>query len=214
MYTPDTSPIFPGCPTFGFSMKPRLLVKKTEMESGRVFRDRKWLQGLRMFEGVPLGNRPQADIEEVMQFFWAIAGESIVFRFKDWSDFKSCNLDDDPLPTDQPFTFVAGSPGGYRLAKLYTTAGLQEYRKITRPKADTIRVANELGVEQAASRWTLDEATGLLTPGGTFSGVPTTWGGEFYVPVAFDEGGTQFEITSHEVLSATVTLLEDRDVQS
>ena len=163
--------------------------------------------------GRSLGNRPQRDIEQVLQFFWAIGGESIVFRFKDWSDFKSCNLDDEPLPTDQGFSFLPGSPGGYRLVKGYTTAGLTEYRKITRPKGDTIRVANELGVEQVASRWTLDESTGLLTPGGTFSGVPTTWGGEFYVPVTFDEGGTSFEITSHEVQSATVTLLEDRDVR-
>lgn len=212
MLTPDTSPIFPSCPTFGFSVKPRLLVKKTELESGRRRRDRKWSQGLRVFEGVPLGNRPQADIEAALYFFWAVAGESIVFRFKDWSDYKSCTLDADPTPLDQPFQLTAGSPGGYRLAKLYTTAGLQEYRKITRPKGDTIRVANELGQEQVSSRWTLDESTGYLTPNGSFVGTPTAWGGEFYVPVAFDEGATQFELISHKVQTATVTLEEDRDI--
>lgn len=209
----DSSPIFPACPTFGFSVKPRLLVKKTELESGRVFRDRKWLQGLRVYEAVPLGNQLQAEIEEVLHFFWAIAGESIVFRFKDWSDYKSCVLDDDPAATDQPFETLVGSPSGYRLVKRYTTAGLTEYRRITRPKGDTITIANELGVVQDTSRWVLDESTGILTPLGTFAGVPTSWGGEFYVPVAFNEGATQFELTNFEIQSATVTLLEDRDVE-
>lgn len=211
MLIADTSPIFPACPTFGFSVKPRLLVKKTELESGRVLRDRKWQQGMRAYEGVPLGNRPQADIEAVLKFFWAIGGESIVFRFKDWADYKSCDLDDEPSALDQPFTFIVGSPGGYRLAKLYTTAGLQEFRKITRPKGDTITVANELGAVQDSSRWTLDETTGILTPGVSFVGTPTSWGGEFYVPVTFDEASTQFELSSHKVQSANVTLMEDRD---
>lgn len=214
MITPDLSPIFPSCPTFGFSVKPRLLVKKTALESGRTLRDRKWAQGLRLYEGVPLGQRPQADIERALNFFWAIGGESILFRFKDWSDYKSCILDDDPDPLDQAFSLVSGSPGGYRLVKAYTSGVFTEYRKITRPNGSTIRVANELGVEQAASRWTIDESSGFLIPDGTFVGTPTTWGGEFYVPVAFDEGGTQFELTNHKIQSATVTLLEERDTNA
>lgn len=218
--TADPAPRFPACPTFGFSVKPNLLVKKTVLESGRKRRDRKWAEGLRVYEGVPLGNRPQADIEAALNFFWAIGGESIIFRFKDWSDFKSSALDDDPTPQDQPFTFLPGSPGGYRLAKLYAVTGVdgstlyQEYRRITRPVGSTIRVANELGQEQAASRWQLDEATGILTPLGTFSGTPTSWGGEFDVPVSFNQEGTTFELSSHKVQTATVTLEEERDTDA
>lgn len=220
MITPDPSPTFPACPTFGFSVKPQLLVKKTKLESGRTLRDRKWQEGLRVYEGVPLGQRPQADIEAALQFYWAVAGEALTFRFKDWSDYKSCALDDEVAPTDQPFTVLSGSPSGYRLAKKYEVIGRDgstlytEYRRITRPRGDTIRVANEVGVEQASSRWTIDEATGILTPAGTFAGVPTTWGGEFDVPVAFDQAGTSFELTSYQVQTATITLEEDRDTNA
>lgn len=220
MITSDPSPVFPACPTFGFSIKPNLLVKKTGLESGRVLKDRKWAEGLRVYEGVPLGQRPQADIEAALMFFWAIAGEAITFRFKDWADFKSALLDDDITPLDQPFTFLAGSPGGYRLAKLYQVTGrdgstlYQEYRRITRPLGETIRIANEVGVEQATTRWTLDERTGIVTPNGSFAGVPTSWGGEFDVPVSFNQGGTSFELTNYKVQTATVTLQEERDTDA
>lgn len=210
--TADTTPTFPTCPTYGFSVTPLLLVKKTSLESGRKRRDRKWEVGLRRYEGMPIGDKPQEDIEAILNFFWAIGGESIVFRLKDWTDYKSCALADDVAPLDQPFVQRDESPAGYQLVKVYqdSISGLSMVRRISRPIGSTVRVANELGVEQAASRWTLDESTGILVPGGTFAGIPTSWGGEFDVPVAFD-GSPQIEITNRKIQSATVTLEEDRD---
>lgn len=212
MIEADTIPVFPTCPGYGFSVVAQLLVKKTSLESGRKRRDRKWSQGLRRYEGMPTNNRPQESIEAILHFFWAIGGESVLFRFKDWTDYKSCLLDDDVSAVDQPFVVRDDSPAGYQLVKVYqdVTSGLQMVRRISRPVGSTVRVANELGVEQAASRWTLDEATGILVPGGTFSGVPSSWGGEFDVPCAFD-GYPQIEITEKKIQSASVTVEEDRD---
>lgn len=210
----DTSPVFPACPSFGFGVGLNLLVKKTELESGRVRRDRKWLQGLRSFDGVPVAPRPQRDIEEIVRFYWAIGGESIVFRFTDWTDYTSSWLDDEPAGTDQPFLFEAGSPGGgYQLVKLYEdqSSGLTEARKITRPQGETILVANEVGTLQ--TDWILDESTGLLQPGGGFAGTPTAWGGLFYVPVAF-EGKPQITIENKKIMGATFTLQEQREATS
>lgn len=212
MITADTIPVFPACPTYGFSITPLLLVKKTSLESGRKRRDRKWEQGLRRFEGMPIGDKPQADIEAIMNFFWAIGGESVVFRLKDWTDYMSCALDDSPTPLDQPFVQRDDSPEGFQLVKVYAevVSGLSMVRRISRPVGSTIRVANELGVEQVASRWTLDESTGILMSEGSFSGTPTSWGGTFDVPVAFD-GSPQIEITNKKIQSCAVTIEEDRD---
>lgn len=211
MITATTLATFPACPTFGFTSRPVYLTKHTQMDGGHEQSDSKWEEPLHVYEGVPLGEKPQADIEAVMNFWHAMRGDFRRFRFKDWADFKSCSLDDEPAPTDQPITATVGSPGGYQLYKLYEAEGYSTYRKITLPKGDTIRVANELGVEQDSTRWTIDEDTGLLIPGGTFSGVPTTWGGEFYVRVRFD-GPVQAEISNHKIQTCTVTLIERRRV--
>lgn len=212
MITADTIPVFPTCPAYGFSVTPLLLVKKTSLESGRKRRDRKWEQGLRRYEGMPVGEKPQGDIEAILNFFWSIGGESVVFRLKDWTDYKSCALDDSVTPLDQPFVERDESPAGFQLVKVYQepVSGLSMVRRVSRPVGSTVRVANELGAEQAASRWTLDEGTGILVPGGSFAGTPASWGGEFDVPVAFD-GSPQIEITNKRIQSASVTIEEDRD---
>lgn len=212
MIIADTIPTFPSCPTYGFSVTPLLLVKKTSLESGRKRRDRKWQQGLRRFEGMPIGEKPQDDIESILNFFWAIGGESVIFRLKDWTDYKSSLLDDSVSFLDQAFVERDESPAGFQLVKTYLepVSGLSMVRRISRPIGSTIRVANELGVEQAASRWTLDESTGILTPEGSFVGTPSSWGGEFDVPSAFD-GSPQIEITNKKIQNCTVTIEEDRD---
>lgn len=209
MITADTSEIFPACPTFGFTMEPQYLVKVVSREGGFERRQRVWSRPLHCYTGVPLAQRPQADIEEVLYFWHAHGGMSEGFRFKDQADYQSCRLDDSPTFTDQPLVVNPDSPGGYQLVKQYTFGARTQEREITRPKGNSIRVANELGVEQASSKWTLDESTGLLTPGGTFSGTPTSWGGEFYVWVRFD-GQFAPELSNHKVQTATVQLKEIR----
>jgi len=209
MITPSTLPLFPGCPTFGFTSRAQYLVKKIEREGGFERRDLKWREPLHYYEGVPIGKKPQADIESVLRFWHALTGEFVRFRFKDWVDYKSCALDATPGPTDQPIQALTGSPGAYKLSKQYVEGLFATVRTNILPKGDTIRIANESGVEQASSTWTIEEDTGYLTTTGGFSGTPTTWGGEFYVPVRFDTD-PQFEIVSHKVQSVTVTLRELR----
>lgn len=206
--TPDPSEIFPACPTFGFTPEPGYLVKIISREGGFERVDRKWARPLLKFTGVPLGDRPQSDIEDVLYFWHAMGGMSDYFRFKDWSDYKSCRLHATPSPLDMPLIPSGDSPtGSYRLVKQYVWGSKIQEREITRPLGSSIRVANESGAEQ--HDFTLDEATGLLTPGGSFTGTPTTWGGDFYVWCRFD---AQFapQITNHEVQNATIQLAEKR----
>lgn len=204
----DPSEIFPACPTFGFNPEPNYLVKITSKEGGFERRDRKWARPLLKFTGVPLGDRPQADIEDVLYFWHAVGGMSDGFRFKDWSDYKSCRLTHTPSPIDQPLIASGDSPSGsFRLVKQYVWGAKIQEREILRPLGSSIRVANETAVEQ--HDFHLDEATGLVTPGGSFSGTPTTWGGEFFVWCRFD-GQFSPQLTNHEVQNATVQLAEIR----
>lgn len=213
MITPATLPIFPGCSTFGFSAQPDLLVRHVMREGGYENSNRQWAHPLLRFEGAPMGPRPEADIELLLNFWRAIGGTSSRFLFTDWSDYKSCPLGEEPTPLDQPFQFTPGSPGGYQLLKVYGVDGfpdLTELRRITRPIGSTIRVANDSGVEQPASSWTIEEDTGLLTPGVGFSGSPASWGGEFYVKCRFD-GPFRVELINHKIQNLTVSVIESRE---
>lgn len=203
----DPAPVFPGCPTFGFTVEPNYLVKITSREGGFERRDRKWARPLIKFSGVPLGDRPQADIEDVLYFWHAMGGMSTAFRFKDWSDFKSCRLDATPHATDMPLAVSGDSPSSYRLIKQYTAYGITQEREILRPVGSSVSIANETGTIQ--TDWTLDESTGLLTIGGSFSGTPTSWGGEFDVWVRFD-GQLNPQLSNYLIQNVTVQLAEIR----
>lgn len=206
----DDMPVFPRCPTFGFQVLPQILTKIVRREGGYERVDRKWDQALRQFASVPLGQQSEADMYTVLNFHLAIGGTSTPFRFKDYTDYKSGEIDQDTTPLDQPLDADVGSPGGYLLYKEYTYAGYTQSRRIYRVIGSTFRVANESGVEQASGTWTLDEGRGILTAGVGFTGTPTTWGGEFYIKARFGED-PEFEVSNHRIQRCTCSVVEKRE---
>ena len=210
MIVATTLETFPNCPSYGFSSQPDYLTKKVMREGGQERRDRKWANPLHRYNGTPMGPRPQEDIERILNFWHAMGGEFEAFRFRDYVDYKSCALAAEPAAIDQPITPGPGSPAGYQLTKRYTVGSRVQERPIYRPDGATIRIANELGVEQAANRFTVYEDTGLITPNGLFVGTPTFWGGLFYVKVRFD-GPFAPEIVDQKIQSLTVSLCELRE---
>lgn len=209
MITPDNAPVFPICPTFGFVAEPNYLVKIVAREGGFERRQRVWNQSLTKYTAVPSGDQAQMDIENVYRFWMAIGGMSNAFRFKDWLDFKSCDLDETPSAVDQPVVPSGDSPSSFRLVKEYTAGPFTQPRLIQRPRGETIEIANELGETQDPANWTLDESTGVLTPGGSFSGTPSRWGGEFDVWVRFD-GQLNPAFSNYRIANVTVQLTELR----
>ena len=206
--TPDDAPVFPTCPAYGFTVDPFFLVKIIGREGGFELVDRKWQHPRRTFEGVPFGDRAQADIEEILYFWLAVGGMAGAFRFKDFTDFKSCRLDEQISETDQPLQPLDTSPVTYQLTKQYTRGGLTYTRIIRRPVGSTVVVANEVGAIQ--TDWSLDESTGIITKGGTFSGVPTVAGFEFDVWCRFASDFAPV-ISNQEIQSAEVSIIEKRE---
>jgi len=209
MITEDTSPIFPTCSTFGFTAEPNYLVKITAREGGFERRQRVWSRPLSKYTAVPLGNRSQSDIEDVLYFWHAMGGMSTAFRFEDQIDFKSSRLSVNPSYLDMPIVPTTDSPPRYQLVKQYVIGSITQEREIQRPKGDTIEIANGSGELQDESTYTLDESTGVLVPNGGFSGVPSFWGGEFYVWVRFD-GQFNPAISDYKIQNATIQLTELR----
>ena len=206
--TADTTPRFPICPAYGFTVDPFLLVKIIAREGGYETVDRKWSHFRRTFEGVPLGDRAQEDVEGILYFWLAVGGMSGAFRFKDYTDFKSTTLGDAISATDQPLVALGTSPETYQLTKVYTHGALSYSRPITRPVGATVAIANEVGAVQ--TDWTLDEATGIVTPGGGFVGTPTAAGFEFDVLCRFAANFTP-QIVQLEIQNASVSLIEKRE---
>lgn len=203
----DETLTFPKCPGYGFRADPYFLVKIIEREGGFERVDRKWAQPRRTFDGVPLKDATLGDIEEILYFWLAIGGMGGDFRFRDYTDYKSCRTYETPAAGDQPLIVNDDSPGGYLLTKQYTFGAFTHVRRIWRPRGDTIIIANETNTVQ--SDWTLDEETGVLTVGGGFAGVPTSWAGEFDVWCRFNASFSP-EIADKQILSADVSVIEKR----
>lgn len=208
MITADTTPDFPACPSYGFTVGPMIMVKVIGLDSGFERTVRKWQRAKRTFNGMPVGQRPEADIEQIYNFYLALGSSANPFRFRDIVDFKSCSISDDTSFDDQPIAVItADSPDSYRLAKIYTVGAFSMVRYITRPRGETIRISNTSRVEQPDSTWTIDENTGFLTITGGFTGTPGFWGGEFDVLTRFD-GVFEVTVSNYKIQTATVNLIE------
>lgn len=206
---PSTLAVFPTCPTYGFTVQPQYLVKLAMQEGGFEKVTRRWPRPLNVFTAVPIGPRDEEDTQAILYFWHAMGGRARTFVFKDYTDFKSCPVQQDEDVTDQPLmvTTLPDSSIAYQMRKLYKVGLLTQVREITNPVGETIQVANGTGDVQ--DDYTLDEDTGLLVPGGGFDGVPSTWGGEFNVPVRFDSE-LDMVIEDQRLQSANFMLREKR----
>jgi uncharacterized protein (TIGR02217 family) len=146
----------------------------------------------------------------VVAFFEARNGRLCGFRFKDWSDFKSCVPSVARGFADQPIGTGTGSNRFFQLAKTYTSGAQSWTRAIVKPVAGTVRVA--LGGVEQLTGWTVDTTTGIVTfttaPG---SGVAVAAGFEFDVPVRFDSDSMDVNLDIERLGSITsIPLMEIR----
>ena len=175
---------FPDNISRGARGGPRRLTHVVELASGDEERNGAWANSRRVYD-VSYGIRNANDLAGVVAFFEARMGRLYGFRFKDWADYKSCLPLQVSHPLDQQIGTGNGSATQFQLVKVYASGSQGWTREITRPVAQTVRVALN-GVEQH-SGWSVSTTTGIVTfaaaPG---NGVKVSAGYQFDVPVRFD----------------------------
>ena len=163
---------------------PKRKTQVVTLASGDEERNASWANSRRRYD-VSYGLRRADDLAAVVAFFEARNGMLYGFRFKDWSDYKSCLPSGTPASADQHLGNGTGSRTEWQLRKRYTSSLWGVYRDVTKPVAGTVLV--EVDGVPLASGWTVDATTGILTfASPPASGATIRAGFEFDVPVRFD----------------------------
>ena len=153
--------------------------------SGREERNSRWAHSRRKYN-IGFGVKSVTDLQSVIAFFEARRGRLYAFRYKDFTDFKSCAPGANVAATDQVIGTGNGLNNTFQLVKHYG-APLRDYsRSIFAPVAGTVLVAVN---GTPTVNFTTDLLTGLVTfnAGNTpANGATITAGFEFDVPVRFD----------------------------
>lgn len=147
--------------------------------SGFERRSTPWSQGRRRYL-IGAGARSLDDAAALVAFFEARRGRLYGFRFKDFTDFKSCAPSAAISPLDQVLGAGTGGASAFQLLKMYGDLA----RPIRKPVEGSVRVA-VAGEEITA--FAVDPTTGVVTleeppP----DGAAVTAGFAFDVPVRFD----------------------------
>jgi uncharacterized protein (TIGR02217 family) len=200
---------FPDNISRGARGGPERRTQVVELSSGDEERNASWANSRRRYD-VGYGVRRADDLAAVVAFFEARNGRLHGFRFKDWSDFKSCPPSAVPSFADQPIGMGTGSNRYFQLSKRYVSGAQFWTRAIVKPVAATVRMA--LGGVEQLSGWTVDTTTGIVTfvtaPG---PGVAVAAGFEFDVPVRFDADMLDVTLDLERLGSITsIPLLEIR----
>lgn len=206
------SPIFPTCPSFGYTAQPDISVTITATVSGRERRNRNWQYPLSTYD-CTVGPRDEESVQSLRDFFLAMGAQECGFRFLDASDFKSCHVSGVPDQLDQPIILNEdASPPEYQLIKQYVAGPRSMQRKIQKPIEGTLLVAHggSLITEGSGSgHWSMDYTTGVFTPHFSVTGA-LTWGGEFHTPTRFNSS-LPVQITDKEIMSVQFSMIEIRD---
>lgn len=162
------------------------------LASGFEERNGRWYHSRRSWQA-GLGIRSADHLAAVVALFEEANGRLSAFRFRDWTDYKSCLPSDEPAPTDQLIGTGDGETRIFRLRKRYGQLA-PYWRPITKPAPGTVRVAVN-GVE-AGSGWTVNNLTGEITfTTAPASGAAIRAGFKFFVPVRFDTDTLAVDMT-------------------
>ncbi|MCA0044706.1 DUF2460 domain-containing protein [Celeribacter litoreus] len=177
---------FPANLSFGSVGGPERRTEVVTLANGFEERNTPWAHSRRRFDA-GMGMRSLDDIEALIAFFEARQGQLFGFRWKDWSDFKTCKPSGTVGFRDQHIAMGDGEATVFQLTKTYTSGAISYVRPIKKPVFATVKVG--IGNQQVSQSidWEIDTETGLLT----FYEPPTdgaqiTAGFEFDVPVRFD----------------------------
>ena len=149
------------------------------LASGFERRATPWAHGRRRYL-IGAGVRSLDDVAVLVAFFEARRGRLHSFRFRDFTDFRSCAPSASISPLDQRLGAGTGAAVSFQLLKLYGDVE----RPIRKPVDGSVRIAVD-GVETGA--FALDPPTGVVTlVEAPPEGAVVTAGFAFDTPVRFD----------------------------
>lgn len=151
--------------------------------SGFERRNSLWADARLRFDVGP-GIRSEAELGELIAFFRARRGQARGFCLRDPSDYSSAAMTGAPGPLDQLIGVGDGATARFGLVKLYGEGDAIQRRRITRPRAASLRVSID-GVETAA--FALDALGTLVFDAAPATGAAIRAGFLFDVPVRFAE---------------------------
>lgn len=189
---------FPANLSFGSVGGPERRTEIVALANGFEERNTPWAHSRRRYDA-GIGLRSLDDVATLIAFFEARAGQLHAFRWKDWSDYKSCAPSATPSPLDQPIGMGDGVSTVFQLQKTYLS-GLQSYtRPIRKPVPGSVSVAVAEDFKVEGLEFTVNTETGEIT----FSlppplGTRVTSGFEFDVPVRFDTDVIQTSVASFQ----------------
>ncbi len=187
---------FPASLSFGSVGGPERRTEIVTLANGYEERNSPWAQSRRRYDA-GVGVRSLDDIETLIAFFEARHGQLYGFRWKDWTDYKSCAPSAEPGPLDQLLGTGDGERTAFQLVKRYRSGEAAFLREITKPVAGTVTVAVAGDRMVETVHYTVDVTTGVVTFADPPDvGAEVTAGFEFDVPVRFDTDRLEMSLQS------------------
>lgn len=189
---------FPANLSFGAIGGPERRTDVVTLANGFEERNTPWAHSRRRYDA-GMGLRSLDDLEELIAFYEARRGRLHGFRWKDWSDYKSCKPSDETSALDQLIFIGDGSTFETPLTKAYASGNQTYLRPICKPVIGTVGVAVDGVVLQESVDFDVDYTSGLITLSSPpAAGVEVRAGYEFDVPVRFDSDSIQTSIASFQ----------------
>jgi uncharacterized protein (TIGR02217 family) len=176
---------FPAALSVGSTGGPERRTEIVTLKNGFEERNSPWAHSRRRYDA-GLGVRSLDDLAELIAFFEARHGQLHGFRWKDWTDYKSCAPSAVPSAHDQALGTGDGERRVFQLIKAYASGGQSYTRPITKPVAGTVVLA-VAGSTLDGGDLSIDASTGRVELAvAPIAGAIVTAGFEFDVPVRFD----------------------------
>lgn len=189
---------FPANLSFGSVGGPERRSEIVTLASGYEERNSPWAHSRRRYDA-GMGLRSLDDVQALLAFFEARAGQLHGFRWKDWSDYRSGQHSANPAFTDQVIGEGDGETRLFQLTKAYVSGATRYVRPITKPVLDSVR-AGVGGIELFPGEgYSVDHGLGIVsfdTP--PEIGAEVTGGFEFDVPVRFDADHIAVSVASFQ----------------
>lgn len=177
---------FPTTLSFGALGGPERRTEVVTLSNGFEERNTPWAHSRRRYDA-GMGLRSLDDVEVLVAFFEARQGQMFGFRWKDWSDYRSCVPSREITGDDQLLGMGDEVRSQFQIVKNYASGSAVYARPITKLVGGTLKVSISGEPQLNEVDYTFDGDTGLIT----FYRAPdlqaeVTAGFEFDVPVRFD----------------------------